>query len=237
MTSKTKFDEIIETYRTASKEATEKCSSESEKLRILIVDATDAFSKLALTEKFRISLMDMRILEMHRLLVHVLYLSLSGLYRNAFDNIRYILESAVQSLYIDSRHSNSSLRTRIEIMKEVEDKREYRATNLIDKLEIDHKDTLQKEYKRLSQTIHPSHRSIIDSLDFTERDVHEFVAPVSCEEISDVFESTKVVFDMVLFLYISCASEARKEQLQKDHDLIKYCRKYSLILLSKILKG
>lgn len=158
MSSKSKFDKLIEVFRRSSEEATKKCTSESEKLRVLIVDSNEVFSSLFPHEKIRISLMDMRIFELQRLIVHILYLSLSGLYKNAFDNIRYIFESAIQSLYIDSRHSVSSLRTRIEILKEVEDKREYSAVSLIDRLEIDHKDSLKKEYKRLSQIIHPSHR-------------------------------------------------------------------------------
>lgn len=238
MSSKSKFDKLIETFRKSSEEATKKCTSESEKLRVLIVDSSDVFSSLLLHEKVRISLMDMRIYELQRLIVHILYLSLSGLYKNAFDNIRYIFESAIQSLYIDSRHSTSGLRTRIEILKEVEDKREYRAVSLIDRLEINHKDSLKKEYKRLSQIIHPSHRSISKLLDFAQKvpSVEAFVAPINCKEISDIFESMKIVFDMVWFLYISCAPKKRRKQLQSDSALIKYSKKYNLILLSKIIK-
>lgn len=238
MSSKSKFDKLIETFRKSSQEAAKKCSSESERLRVLVVDSNRVFTSLLLHEKIRFSLMDMRILELWRLTVHILYLSLSGLYKNAFDNIRYIFESLIQSVYIDSRHSVSSLRTRIEILKEVEDKREYRAVNLIDRLEIDHKDSLKKEYKRLSRIIHPSHRSIVEFLDFAQKpsSAKMFVAPINCKEISDIFESMKIVFDMVWFLYISCASEKRKKQLQSDSGLIKYSKKYNLILLSKIIK-
>ena len=233
------FDKLIETFKKSFEESTRKCASESEKLRVLMVDSSSVFSKLVLPEKFRMSLMDVRIYELQRLIVHILYVSLSGLYRNAFDNIRYIFESAIQSLYIDSRHSISGLRTKVEILKEVEDKREYRAVSLIDKLEIDHKDTLKKEYKSLSQIIHPSHRSIIEVLGFTQKTTSAelFVAPVSCKEISDIFESMKIVLDMVLFLYISCAPKMRKEQLRSASDLIKYSKKYNLILLSKIIEN
>lgn len=239
MPSKSKFDKLVEVFKKSFEEATRKCTSESEKLRVLMVDSSDVFSKLVLREKFRISLMDVRMHELQRLIIHILYVSLSGLYRNAFDNIRYIFESAIQSLYIDSRHSISGLRTKIEILKEVEDKREYRAASLIDKLEIDHKDALKKEYKRLSQVIHPSHRSIIEVLGFAQKvsSPELFVAPVSCKEISDIFESMKIVLDMVLFLYISCTPKMRKERLQNDSDIIKYSKKYNLILLSKIIKN
>lgn len=238
MQSQGKFDKLMEIFKKSSEEAIKKCTYESEKLRVLMVDSGTVFSNLMLSEKFRISLMDVRIFELQRLIVHILYLALSGLYRNAFDNIRYIFESAIQSLYIDSRHPISGLRTRIEILKEVEDKREYRAVSLIDELEIDHKYTLKKEYKRLSQIIHPSHRSIIEVLGFTQKAPTDlFFSPTSCKEISDIFESVKIVLDMVLFLYISCAPKTRKEQLLNDSDLVEYSKKYNLILLSKILKN
>ena len=239
MSTKSKFDNLIEIFRKSSEEAAKKCSSESEKLRRLMVDSNSVFTDLWIEErKTRISLMDMRIFELWRLTAHILYLSLSGLYKNAFDNIRYIFESAIQSLYIDSRHSVSGLRTRIEILKEIEDKREYRAVSLIDRLEIDHKDSLKKEYKRLSQIIHPSHRSIVEFLDFTQKlpSPELLVAPTNCKEISDIFESMRIVFDMVWFLYISCAPKKRRKQLQSDSALIKYSKKYNLTLLSKIMK-
>jgi len=233
------FGKLIETFKKSSKEATKKCASESEKLRFLIADSLKVFDQLVMSEKFRISLMDIRIYELYILSVHIMYLSLSGLYRNVFDNLRYIFESAIQSLYIDSSHSISGLRTKIEILKEIEDKREYRSMNLIDKLEIDHKDSLKKEYKRLSQIIHPSHRSIVEMVGkYAQRSsLPEYVAPVNCKEISNIYESMKIVFDMVLFLYISCSSEKQRNLLQKNADLIKYSKKYHLGLLSKILKS
>jgi len=238
MENKSKFDKMMDTFRTSYEETLKKCPSESEKLRHLIIDSVHVVFKFPPSQKFRISLMDMRIIELARLMTHVMYLSMSGLYRNTFDNIRYILESALQSLYIDSGHPNSSLRTRIEILREVEDKREYRANSLIDRLQIDHKESLKKEYKRLSQTIHPSHRNIIEVLDFTRKPPSkELIVAVSCDEISDVFESIQIMFDMVLFLYISCAPSPRKEKLQTDKDLVTYCKKYNMVLLSKILKA
>jgi hypothetical protein len=179
-------------------------------------------------------LVDMRIAELYRLSYYILYLSLSGLYRNAFDNIRYILESFIQSIYIDSRHPKSSMRTRIEILKEIEDKREYHAVRLINELKIDHKKTLSSEYKKLSQIIHPSHRNIVQILqDFQ---LGAVIAPVNCAEISNIHQSLEMVFDIILFLRISYAPENLKESLKKDSDLIKHCKTYKLPLLSRILR-
>jgi hypothetical protein len=229
-----KFKKLIETFNASIQEACEKCGPETEKLRVLIVKSASILRKFILFSKPGLSLVDMRIAELYRLSYYILYLSLSGLYRNAFDNIRYILESFIQSIYIDSRHPKSSMRTRIEILKEIEDKREYHAVRLINELKIDHKKTLSSEYKKLSQIIHPSHRNIVQILqDFQ---LGAVIAPVNCAEISNIHQSLEMVFDIILFLRISYAPENLKESLKKDSDLIKHCKTYKLPLLSRILR-
>ena len=192
-----------------------------------------------MSQKYRLTLTDIRIRELYELVVHILYLSLSGLYRDVFHIIRYILESAVQSAYIDSRHATSSLRTKIEILKEIEDKRDYRVLNLISKLEnLGYKDELTKEYKKLSQIIHPSYRSIIDIASlFPEKEDSKFPFPsISCREISNILESLRITFDMVLFLHLWHAPETKRKQLFEEKELLEYVKKYDVPLLSRILK-
>lgn len=239
MSKKSQFRIILEGFGKSCEESIKKCGSESDTLRVFILDSAEVFNQLLRPQKYSLTLIDLRIKELYELVVHILYLSLSGLYRNVFHNIRYILESAVQSVYIDSRHSNCSLRTKIEILREVEDKRDYRVLNLIAKLEnLGYKDDLTKEYKHLSQIIHPSHRSVIELVSSIQEHTDSTFPfpPISCKEISNVFESLKMTFDMVLFLYIWCASESKKEQTLKKPELIEYCNKYNMVLLSKILK-
>jgi hypothetical protein len=229
------FDKVSKPFKAAWKETVRKCPTESENLYLFFRDSGHLCLELTMHERYRRSLMDIRLCELPLLFGHIMYLSLTGLYRNAFQNIRYILESAIQSVYLDSRHSNSSLRTRIEILKEVEEKREYRAANLIEELKIDDKKGLKAEYKRLSQLIHPTHRNIIELVESVRKEGFSF-ATVNCEEISNVFESIKMTLDMLLFLYISSFPNTRKEELLKKQELVKYSDEYNLILLSKILR-
>lgn len=231
-----KFDKLIKSFTTSIEKSTKECSSEAEKFRLFVMDSSAVFKKIISSSTFSVSLKMVRVSELYRLIVHIQFLSLSGLYRNAFDSIRYVLESSVQSVYIDSRHPRSGLRTRIEILKEVEDKREYHAVRLIDKLEIDHKETLRKEYKKLSRIIHPSHRTVIDIAHDMGAD-KGFPVVVNCKEISNIYESLKIMLDIVFFLYLSYASNNLKEQMKKDSELIKYCETYSLRLMSKVLKA
>jgi hypothetical protein len=235
MSGNIEFDKVSKPFKIAWEETVEKCASESESLYSFFRDSGHLCLELMMPEKYRMSLMDIRLCELSALFAHIMYLSLSGLYRSAFHNIRYILESAIQSVYIDSRHPNSSLRTRIEILKEVEEKRDYRAANLIEKLKIDYKKDLIAEYQRLSQLIHPTHRNIIEIVESIKEPFSFSFAPVSCVEISNIFESIKMTFDMALFLYTSCAPKTRKAQLQEKPELVKYCKKYNLTLMSKIL--
>lgn len=45
------------------------------------------------------------------------------------------------------RARDASLATKMEILKEIEDRREYHAVRLIDELKLAHKDKLKAEYK------------------------------------------------------------------------------------------
>ena len=124
--------------------------------------------------------------ELMRASGHILFLSMNALYRNAFDNIRHVLESIVQALYIDARHPDTRISVKIEILKEVENKREYHAVRLIDELDIPRphggsKNLLTKEYRKLSSIIHPSHKEILATL--TESVDDGVPAKIDCKEI------------------------------------------------------
>lgn len=231
--------ELLEAYQSKIKESNEKCVRELDKLRKFLHAALSPFGTVPSLSRLHLTLLDMGIAELYRQSLNILYLSANGLYRNAFDNIRYILELMVQALYIDSRHPKAGMRTRIAILKEVEDKREYHAIRLIDELDIDHKDTLRKVYRDLSKRIHPSHQYIEALMEaFSKR---EDVIPivVDCEEVSKIYESTKTMFDIVWFLHISYLPKERtlKEELLENPDLTKCIKKYNLPLLSKALKA
>lgn len=225
------------------KKSKEECGDRLEAMRQLIF-IISAFDKSL--EKFRIpneeksspkyfnSLVHACYLELFRTAAHILFLSYNGLYRNAFDNIRHALESIVQALYIDHRHPRASLDTKIEILKEVEDKREYHALRLIDELKIGDKEKLKREYKELSRIIHPSHKQIVATL--TDIKEHKGVpATVDCEEISRIYSSMEKMFDIFFFLFATYFPEVR-ESLKRNLDFNKYIEAHNLILLSFSLK-
>jgi hypothetical protein len=171
--------------------------------------------------------------ELVRISTHILFLSDFGLYRNAFDNIRYALESIVQALYIDARHPQISIKTKVEILKEVEDKIEYHAIRLIDELKIENKDRLKKEYKALSQAIHPSHRQIVA----TWTDVEEGVGiptRVDCQEIERIYDSMKTMYDIFFFLFLTYFPDL-KDLLKKNTKFIECVQTYKLSLISQTI--
>ena len=130
-------------------------------------------------------------------------------------------------------HPEIDVETKIEILKEVEDKREYHAVRLIDELEIDHKDKLRKEYKELSRLIHPSHKQILLMREkLTKR--KKFIEEIDCKEISKIHQSTRVMYDIFFFLFITHFPEM-KESLMKNSDFVKDIKFYRLRLTSRAL--
>ena len=231
------FAEIVQ-------ESFEKCFNELERIRKFAYETIPHFEASVhecyaikgkgISPKCTHSLVFSCYLESVRILAHTLFLALNGLYRNAFDNIRHLLESVVQALYIDLRHPETDLKTKIEILKEVEDKTEYHAVRLISELRIEHKDTLQSEYKKLSKTIHPSHKQIVATL--TDIIKHRGVpATVDCEEIGRIYESIVTTYDIFFFLFLSYFTEIG-QSLTKNADFVNDIKNYKLYLTSKALK-
>jgi len=230
------FQEIVEKSK-------EECGDRLEKIRqltFIIPDFNKSLTKCCkpngkvILPQYVHSLVHTCYLELFRVSAHIFFLSCNGLYRNAFDDIRYVLESIVQALYIDLRHPKTDINTKIEILKEVEDKREYHAVRLIDELEINHKDKLKREYKKLSLIIHPSHKQIVATLSDVMED-KGIPVTVDCEEILKIYDSMKKMYDMFFFLFVTCFSEV-KEALKKNPDFIKSVKAYNLTLLSRVLK-
>jgi hypothetical protein len=144
-----------------------------------------------------------------------------------------MLESSVQALYIDARHPNSDIKTKIEILKEVEDRMEYRAIRLIDELDIDFKDKLKSEYRKLSRIVHPSHEQIVTSIRETGN-LESIPSPVECAKISEIYDSTKAMYDIFFFLYVKPFPQLR-ESLKKNPKFVSSVKKYGLALVSKAL--
>lgn len=238
------LDALEEGFRDISKKSKEECGNILEEIRQLTFLSGFFFKCFYECYKkheakygaWGHSLHHTCLLELFRISGHIVFLSCNGLYRNAFDDIRYVLESIVQALYIDHRHPETPLGTKIEILKEVEDKREYHAVRLIDELEnLDHKDKLREEYKKLSRIIHPSHKQIEALLSDIKTKEKGVPTTVSCEEISSIYESQKKMYDIFFFLVINYFPEL-KESLKKNPDFVKFIKVYNLTLLSRVFK-
>jgi len=238
------IDSLEKGFRGIVKKSKKECRDELEAIRELTWDFNSHFFKAYFENysangkqrlpKYYNSLVDTCFLELWRISGHILFLSCNGLYRNAFDNIRYILESIVQALYIDLRHPKTNLETKIEILKEVEEKREYHAVRLIDELKIDHKSKLKEEYKKLSRIIHPSHKQIIA----TVSDIIEgkgVPATIDCGEVERVYDSMKRMYDIFFLLFITYFPEL-KHSLEKNPAFMRGIKDYNLTLLSKVFK-
>ncbi len=97
---------LLATYQSKIKESKEKCARELDKLRYFLHAALSPFGTVPSLSRLHPTLLDMGIAELYRQSLNILYFSANGLYRNAFDNIRYILELMVQALlHRDSKHA------------------------------------------------------------------------------------------------------------------------------------
>jgi 16S rRNA C1402 (ribose-2'-O) methylase RsmI len=238
----TSLDALEREFQGIVIETKSKCGDVLEKMRQAaliqryIVEGIEEYtkSKEDFISKFMSSIVQTCYYDLVRISGHILFLSCNGLYRNAFDNIRYMLESIVQAVYIDNRHPEAPIETKIEILKEVEGKKEYGASRLIEELSIDHKDRLKKEYKDLSKIIHPSHTRVIATLTDIGSETGVRVK-VNCEEILRIHEATLRMYDIFFFLFMECFPEV-KETLKKNPNIIKSLETYHLPLVSSVLE-
>jgi len=236
------LDELEESFQSISKKSKEECGGKLEKIRELTFLSMVFFKPYyecykKHTKKYGAwgnYLHHALLLELLRISGHVVFLSYKGLYRNAFDNIRYALESIVQAIYIDNRHPDTPLAVKIEVLKEVEDKREYHAIRLIDELEISYKDRLKTEYKKLSRMIHSSHEHFITLWRDIKTEEQGVPTTVDCEEISRIYDSMVRMYDIFFFLIINYFPEL-EDSLRKDTHFVKGIRAYNLTLLTKAL--
>jgi hypothetical protein len=236
------LDALLKGYLDTIEQSKKKCPDEIEEIRKFIIEINWPFFQsyqellkdATLSEKILNSLVDKCYMESFRISGHILFFSVAGLYRNAFDSIRYVLESVVQALYLDIRHPNAKIGTKVVILEEVEDKIEYHAIRLIGDLDIDFKDKLQQEYKKLSRIVHPSHKQITATMTDMKKAHVFYVVPIDCEEISNIYNSVKMMVDIFFYLVATYLPEI-KVILRKNSELINSIKTYRLPLLAKIV--
>lgn len=193
-----------------------------------------------MTERYSQSLVFHCFLESLRISSCNTFLSASGLYKNAYHNIRYVLESIVQSLYMDSRHSMVYFPTKTEILEEVEDLPQYRGVQLLKAIKTDNKEQIMREYNRineeyknLSKKVHFTYRQLLEtSKDFGESNLRS--TKVDCTEVTEIYNSMKTVYDFFFLLLFTHFTEV-KEPLTKNEEFVKAVKEHELKLTCEIL--
>jgi hypothetical protein len=230
-------------FQKVSEETKLQCKEELEEIRLCLYMLNKFEFALVQTfqnnkEELANSLFDKSLIEVARLSGQMLFLIINGLYKNAYDTIRYIVESGIQSLYLDQNHPNSSIITKIEIWREVENSRDYHSQALIHKLELGElkgeKTKLESAYKSLSQKIHFGHKQVLCTI----KDVMEhkgIPSKVDKNEIIQILVSFYSAFDIFLFLMIIRFPQA-KEKLYENKALLELIRKKDFPILQKIFK-
>lgn len=187
-----------------------------------------------ISERYSQSLVFTTFLELFRNSHHTLYLSSCGLYKNAYHNMRYALELMVQSSYIDSKYPNADFPTKIEILKKIEGKWEYRGSNLIDKLTTAYKGKIKNEYQRLSKKVHSSHRQLLfTAFNFMDRGYSSVY--VDCSNVSNIYDSMTRLHGIFFLLFLTHFPEIKKV-LVENEEFVKTIKDHNLILLSKVLR-
>jgi hypothetical protein len=239
------IDELFKGFQDVVVKSKKECGEELEKLRLLAFvthEFNDSLMKcLSLKKEYRMkifnSLTFTYLLELVRISGHIIFFSFNGLYRNAFYNIRYAQESIVQALYIDYGHPKTSLETKTEILKEIEDKEGYRANVLISRLRFlpkKYRTMLKEQYSELSQIVHPTHKQILSTLTDLKKPDKGAPAAIDRGEVSRIYDSMKGMYDFFFFLVIMYFPEV-KEELQKNSRFVEQIKVHNLSLLSKLL--
>jgi hypothetical protein len=136
-------------------------------------------------------------------------------------------------MYLDLKHPNADFPTKVEILKEVEDLPNYRGVQLVQQLEIEHKDEIKREYRKLSAKVHFTHKQLaVTASDVMYSDYH--ATKVDCAEVSNIYDSMRMLYDLFFSLFLAYFSEI-KEVLKKNAGFIEQIKVHNLVILSKVL--
>lgn len=243
------MDALDKGFQETVKESDEKCSAELKTLQNFILGTSHfvisyMFETTDAKRRFN-DLFSWCLIKAVEECGSILFLVRNGLYRNAIDSIRHILESTIQAAYLDSNYvgvdniflsrPNPNIFVKIAILSEVEDKRDYHVQRLVDVLSIGHKDRIKRIYKELSQMVHPSHKQIEKIMESLTKAEEKLAKPVDCKEVEVIFKSLVNVYDVLLFLFFTLYPDVQ-EALIKKEDFISFVKESGFFLTPKILK-
>lgn len=242
-----KFDE----FQIAAEKSKKECGDlpKIEELLFMLACTLVAFSKIPsvfdenriMIERYSQSLLFHCFIELFRISSCNIFLTACGLYKNVYHNIRFTLESMVQTSYMDSRHPHVEFPTKIEILKEVEDLPRYRGVQLLKSLKIDNKEQIMREYRKikeeyesLSRKVHFTYRQLL----MTSKDFEEYTlrsTKVDCSEARNIYDSMRTVYDFFFLLFLTYFPEVKKP-LTENKEFVKTVKDHNLRLLCKMLR-
>jgi hypothetical protein len=239
------LDALEQGFRDLFDQSTKLCGVKLEEMRTLTITCSSFYGSYLETNKETARkinghghtlerLEHAYLLELFRTSGRVLFLTSHALYRNTFDEIRHALESIVQAIYIDEKHPETPFSVKMEILKEVEYRREYHAIRLIDEIKISQRDKLKAEYKELSKVVHPSHKEIAALVQDVLTDTG-VPSKVGCDEVSRICESLRKMYDISFYLIIT-SSPSLKQLLEKDSSFLDCVKLLKFDLLAGLFK-
>ncbi len=143
-----------------------------------------------------------------------------------------MLESMVQSEYVDTTYPNIDFEKKLNILRKGENK-ELRMNGLLKEINLPCKGGIVNEWKNLSKRIHPSHQQLIDTaVDFMSSTYGR--SNVECSEVTNIYKSLRAVCNFYLYLIFVHFPEI-KSPLKENKDFVKALEEHNLRLASKEL--
>jgi len=160
-------------------------------------------------------------------------LLVAGSYKPVIQIVRYHFESLVQAFYLDRKHPNLNLDSKIAILTEIFDKQDYFVNRLIERVKIDAKGSLKKFYKELNRIVHPSYMDF-PNVDEMLKKITRSESRIEQEEFDRTLKTVEKIYDVSLYLIFQ-EFPTLKETAKEDRSVIKTVESLNLCLLSKIL--
>ncbi len=105
---------------------------------------------------------------------------------------------------------------------------------MVQKLGIEDKDKIIEQYKRLSAKVHfPNEQHVVTASDIMESNYH--ATKVDCNEVSNIYDSMRIFYDIFLFLFLIYFPELKKPLIENT-EFVKIVKDHNLYLLLKALR-
>lgn len=146
------------------------------------------------------SMLILRLLELQKTLLWIQLCALYGAYRPLIRELRFTLDSFLQSYYFEKNFPNDKIETKHEILL-TEEKNLY-GSNLIDKLDINYKTEIKELYHHLSKYQHSSYEELKPSIVDGKAD-ERIIGGFDIELFDKCKELTNRVMDVVFYLVLN----------------------------------